>query len=104
MKTGAVATHTPGPWFVGAQNDALFIIDKKPRPSNDYPWHDYDVAAIAKVYRDGDNGIEDANANVLAAAPQLLAACKAALNDRMFKDWPDVAQLLIDAIAKAEGR
>lgn len=34
----------------------------------------------------------------------LLIACKAALNDRMYKDWPGIADLLIAAIAKAEGR
>jgi hypothetical protein len=27
-------------WYVGAQNDGLFIINAEPRPSNDYPWHD----------------------------------------------------------------
>jgi hypothetical protein len=27
-------------WYVGAQNDGLFIINAEPAPSNDYPWHD----------------------------------------------------------------
>ena len=44
--------HTPGPWFVGAQNDALFIIDRRPAFSNDYPNHDADTEVIAKVYDD----------------------------------------------------
>lgn len=34
----------------------------------------------------------------------LLTACKAALNDRMYDEWPDVADLLMDAIRVAEGR
>lgn len=27
-------------WYLGAMNDALFIIDAQPRPSNDYVIHD----------------------------------------------------------------
>lgn len=27
-------------WYLGSQNDGLFIINTPPRPSNDYPWHD----------------------------------------------------------------
>ena len=45
-----------------------------------------------------------ANARLIAAAPDLLIACQAALNDRMYKDWPSIADLLIGAIAKAEGQ
>jgi predicted nucleic acid-binding protein len=46
----------------------------------------------------------DANARLIAAAPDLLASCRAALNDRQYKDWPGIADLLIAAVAKAEGR
>ena len=34
----------------------------------------------------------------------LVSACKIALNDRMYKDWPAVADALIAAVNKAEGR
>lgn len=27
-------------WYLGSGNDALFIINTPPRPSNDHPWHD----------------------------------------------------------------
>jgi hypothetical protein len=27
-------------WYIGAQNDGKFIIDKPPRPTTDYVWHD----------------------------------------------------------------
>ena len=39
-------------YYVGAQNDALYIIDKPPRPSNDDQWHDRPDGpnVIAKVY------------------------------------------------------
>lgn len=40
--------------------------------------------------------------HVKAVNAELLAACEAALNDRMFKDWPEVATLLKNAIAKAK--
>lgn len=50
-----------------------------------------------------DTAMHDANARLIAAAPDLLAACEAALNDRMFKDWPEVATVLKNAIKKARG-
>jgi hypothetical protein len=28
-------------WYLGSQNDGLAIIDRPPRPSNDYPVHEY---------------------------------------------------------------
>ena len=37
------------------------------------------------------------------AAPDLLRACQRALNDRMYKDWPEVAEVLKAAILKAGG-
>ena len=58
--------HTPGPWFVGAQNDALYIINRRPAHDNDYPNHDADVTCIAKVY-------DEANAALIARAPDLTA-------------------------------
>ena len=46
------AKHTP--WkkaHIGAQNDALFVIlGEAPAATNDYPRHDADRTAIAKVY------------------------------------------------------
>ena len=54
-------------------------------------------------YRDWDGGSDEGNAYLAAAAPELLTACEAALNDRMFKDWPEIATLLKNAIAKARG-
>ena len=66
--------HTPGPWYVGAQNDALYIITRPPRPSRDdiVDIPDVKVIAIINVCND------DANARLIAAAPALLAAlCEA---------------------------
>jgi hypothetical protein len=67
-------------WYVGAQNDAIYIIDQPPRPSNDEINPDRDVKVIAKVY-DAEAGDTETlrRANLLAAAPDLLAACEASL-------------------------
>lgn len=45
-------------------------------------------------------------ANAIAAAPELLAACKATLNAATptLKSWDDLRALIAAAIAKAEGR
>lgn len=67
--------HTKAPWFVGAQNDALYIIDRAPASSNDHPNHEADVEPIAKVYdkvRGEQSG--SANARLIASAPLLLEA------------------------------
>ena len=86
-------TFTPGPWVVSRpalRGGAYCVLSER----------DGD-AAVALVYGRSQT---DANAALIAAAPDLLAACRAALHDRMFKDWPEIATLLRDAIAKAEGR
>ena len=44
-----------------------------------------------------------ADMRLCAAAPDLLIACRVALNDRMYKDWPKIADILMNAIIKAGG-
>lgn len=48
------AKHTTGKKaHIGAQNDALFVIlGEAPAATNDYPRHDADRTAIAKVYEE----------------------------------------------------
>lgn len=41
------------------------------------------------------------DARLIAAAPDLLQACRMALNDRMYKEWPAIAEALMAAIKKA---
>ena len=86
--------HTPGPWTYRGHSD---------RSPNRIAAADDTVIMDDEEYyqRCSPN---DADWPLIAAAPDLLAACKAALNDRMYTDWPGVADLLLAAIAKAEGR
>jgi hypothetical protein len=44
-----MSEHTQTPWFVGTQNDKLFIINKPPRPSHDDMADIPDVAVIAPL-------------------------------------------------------
>ncbi len=80
-------THTPGPWQLGA-----------PSP---------DVNAAATVRSDGWDVAHcfgtnaEPNARLIAAAPDLLAACQAVIHAT--SDPTRWAQQVIDAIAKAEG-
>ena len=86
-------THTPGPWM---RHD--YRVFREGQQASDLTF----VAQTAFNAAQRTSTAE-ANARLIAAAPDLLTACKMALNERMFKDWPEVATALIAAIAKAEG-
>lgn len=90
--------HTTGPWFVGAQNDGLHIINEPPRPSTDYPRHDAQVAAIAHVYH-GDSA--EANARLIALAPEMLVILKAAYHALESYAHGNAAPHLAQAVALA---
>ncbi|ADE12186.1 hypothetical protein [Sideroxydans lithotrophicus] len=50
-----MSEHTQGPYYVGAQNDMLYItVGKPPAMSNDYPDHEADRTPIAKAYSPDD--------------------------------------------------
>lgn len=92
--------HTPGPWIVqpAKTGDTLAMIRAAlPGYSG--------TRKIAEVTDVGTAG--DANAALIAAAPELLAACKATLAKIISMEiratWGE-AQTLAAAIAKAEGR
>lgn len=95
-----MAEHTPGPWATSN------------RPDGDVEITDKDGSVLASAY--GDNCDPKcwpvaANAAVIAAAPELLAACKAALTgSRRRNRWgaglaADTEIKLRTAIAEAEG-
>jgi hypothetical protein len=108
------ARHTPGPWTV-TDLDAPHDFDRSIMART--PIHGNPVA-VARVYGGGilakANSASVSNALLIAAAPDLLAACKSALVDleRLFPDrlenLPDTAQYAVArrlqaVILKAEG-
>ena len=100
MTTKERVGHTLGPWMVRQSAGDSHVVDVRPAggPAN-----------IANVYACGGDIL--ANAKLIAAAPDLLAACEAALDGykRNFKQdgrWiscgiADEATLLESAIEKA---
>lgn len=93
-----VHSHTPGPWHI--RNGADFEVYE----GGDNP---HTVASgelvVAHISRQG--GKSDANARLIAAAPEMLELCKRVLRDNERGCLTiDTVQLITDAIAKAEGR
>ena len=111
------AKHTPGPWvkrkFPTGRGGipVWWILDS-------IPDRDGQVIANAICYTAGTNDDADANATLLEAAPDLLAACEALIEmadawDRHFSEhakasrWtdsdPDIMAQARAAVAKAKG-
>ncbi len=89
---------TPGPWFAEELDLGWSV------------FHESGIAAICRVHGGvtNDAGIDaaEANARLIAAAPQLLAACEAAMlygNQGETPDGLSVDTLLRDAIKAAKG-
>lgn len=83
------AAHTPGPWLIGAETPMrpTFTIYNKP----------FGLGDVAEVYSDAD-------ANLIAAAPDLLDALVRLLkNDDEFLTAQGLRNLAKAAIAKATG-
>ena len=97
--------HTNGPWKVGYRAMDVMATDAK----GDFKV--CDIRGWGHLTGKGHGAlglpeadaieIQTANANLIAAAPDLLLACKRMVNDSMFKDHPEASQMAIDAIAKA---
>ena len=88
-----MSKHTPGPWHID--------------PAAEYDAAEYDINAkdsdIASVWQDNksDDQEAEANANLIAAAPELLEALKFAAERLECAGFMATAQR--SAIAKAEG-
>lgn len=80
--------HTPGPWKHYPGRDTIL---------SEHP--DYLHSVIAKIATGENREEENANAKLIAAAPELLEACKAALADE--STAYAIAELCRKAIAKA---
>ena len=110
------AKHTPGPWAAKHTTGAGWSVKMaKPRPDYTEPdpvcsmaWWQFDKPGII------DDDISGANAKLIAAAPDLLAACEAALRIEelwMPFEWDDpdeaaavswMRDMFVAAIAKAK--
>lgn len=97
--------HTPGPWKQGKDWQDIEAHDPLDSPR---PWG---IATVADSCGYGNGSSESqANARLIAAAPDLLAACKGMAeeaanilaNDDPSSDKGQASQALLDAIAKAE--
>ena len=93
----AAPTHTPGPWAVGYGSKVVAVYMK---PISE-GWYVRDQ--VARFDRDAEG---EANARLIAAAPDLLAALKALRNECSGTPRPDQTVPMLAAadaaIAKAE--
>jgi hypothetical protein len=86
-------SHTPGPWDIALDTvrDGDITVFAEDR-----------AVAMMKTYEDVPRDTTLAEARLIAAAPELLAACKMALEQGdLFNADADIVR---SAIAKAEGR
>ncbi len=85
------AQHTPGPWYV--------------RPDDPYPWVVYAEPSLTICdVRNAGPQISEANARLIAAAPELLAVLRGVIQNAghaIDTEWLERAMV---AIAAAEGR
>ena len=102
--------HTKGPWIVVSNEESKFDYDKLHITTEDRIYRSLvPIAEVGVDYNEPLESEQQANAILLAAAPDMLAALKsaqAALSDGGFQGLlVDAALRAIDvAIARAEGR
>lgn len=99
------ASHTPGPWRIDDEDaDEINIIGHPEwRCSRNGVYGEWDVATVADLGFDFEGGGPEAlaNARLIAAAPDMLAALKLISGMDIYHE----ALAIVDAaIAKAEGR
>lgn len=108
-----MSAHTPGPWIVD-EDDPLCV----GTPKSWYPKQVYDVVTVLEggdEYTAKANRKAEANARLIAAAPDLLEALKAIIAERdrfLIPDQENAPAGTLDylynngraAIAKAEGK
>lgn len=95
MRTPLLLTHTPGPWGVETKGSKHFVDGS-------------DGLTVCVVDRQGvrcNRAENEANAVLIAAAPELLAACKTLLADPYLSDSINSDRMAACriAVAKAEG-
>lgn len=99
--------HTPGPWEVGqAGTGNVYVPSILHKSANPKPGPGLLVRTIATMCIHGPEDENESNARLIAAAPELLEACKMAVeelgpNSSGDRCW-DAFEKLLAAIAKAE--
>lgn len=99
MKT----THTPGPWktVIGPSTCAVTTANEAPYQAG--------ICRILEKSASYHEGEAEANARLIAAAPELLAALRVAAlicakqNSLSYADRREAHEIVMQAIAKAEG-
>lgn len=95
------ATHTPGPWLLDGDKICTNRDNEIARITRYGAWFDAGTPYGLK------NPIGDANARLIAAAPDLLAASEAFISELNsgsdFTAWEKAKVNLREAIAKAKG-
>jgi len=93
--------HTPGPWRVAGRTDEGLRTDWS---LDDVMTESEPSIRICNVYGGLSWPKGNANANLIAAAPDLLAACEAYLDAMERYGHPDKTdRMMVAAIAKARG-
>lgn len=106
------AQHTPGPWYSNGPwlIQATSGIDGHRENGEAIPALPVTVAQVTPQRCDEGSGRRAANARLIAAAPELLEACRAflplATDAKCIQSvkWTTARDIAITAIAKAEGR
>lgn len=97
----SAAKHTPGPWDVNASRNGYTS-----EVAIEGPIREQETAPVCWIGANRISSENEANARLIAAAPELLAACRAALEfiqaQRMGSG--NAEPLLLAAIKKAEGK
>ena len=96
--------HTPGPWYPHKYTPAGIAWHVSTRADDDDNKRDY-----SRVCRTTDSQTAEADARLIAAAPDLLAACETVyaafgLNDTLPLGFPPKLEIMLKAaIAKGKG-
>ncbi|PKR56375.1 hypothetical protein [Thalassospira lohafexi] len=96
-----VSKHTPGPWVFYADTPSV-------EPNWNIITNGSRQFVVANIHIEAGNERDEANAHLIAAAPDLLDVCKAVFDDVASIDNEsclslEVGRALKAAIAKAEG-
>lgn len=109
-----MAEFTEGPWSVSDTEDYRLLVvapwSMRVRPESASGYGDYRGLHIASIQHQNDNPCVSkaqavANARLIAAAPDLLAACETARERMVEAGWhPSTYAVLEEAIVKATGQ